>query len=62
MIKNRSDVIALLIERGARLDIINRDNKSPFDLAVDSRCKSLLQYKSKYKLTYFSNISELFII
>ena len=30
---------------GARVDILNRDKKAPYDLTIDPTCKALLNYK-----------------
>lgn len=43
--KKRDEICKMLIERGARVDIINRDKKAPYDLTIDPRCKAMLDYK-----------------
>ena len=44
--KNHSDVVQLLVDNGARLDILNRDQKSAYDLTLDNKCKVLTEHKS----------------
>ncbi len=46
-LKNHSDVLQLLIDNGARLDILNNEKKSAYDLTLDPKCKVLTEYKSK---------------
>lgn len=42
-VKNRPNIVEMLIEKGAKLDLLNNDSKSPYDLAIDAKCKSLLE-------------------
>ena len=50
--------------QGARYEILNSDRKSPFDLAIDSKCKALLDYSSdkealnRLNQDYFDNEDE----
>ena len=46
-LKNHSDVLQLLIDNGARVDILNNEKKSAYDLTLDPKCKVLTEYKSK---------------
>ena len=43
--QNHADIVQILVDHGARLDIVNRDLKTPYDLSIDPKCKSLLEYK-----------------
>ena len=47
-VKNRIEVIEFLKEKGVRFDILNSDLKSPYDLALDAKCKALLEYNVDY--------------
>jgi hypothetical protein len=36
-----------LTTTGAKIDLLNSDQKTPFDLAIDSTCKALLELDKK---------------
>lgn len=41
--KGYSEIIKILIENGSRLTILNMDSKIPYECALDTQCKALLQ-------------------
>ncbi|CAF1046778.1 unnamed protein product [Brachionus calyciflorus] len=44
-VKNHPDIVEILVDKGAKIDILNNDSKAPLDLAIHSRCKSLLFFQ-----------------
>ncbi len=46
--QNHPAVVKLLVQKDAKVDILNNDGKAPYDLTLDIECKALLEYSSKY--------------
>ena len=47
LLKNHSGVVQVLIDNGARLEILNNEKKSAHDLTLDAQCKVLTEFKGK---------------
>lgn len=48
--KGNSEIIQLLLENGARTDVLNTDDKTPYDLAADVDTRALLKSHTMTKL------------
>lgn len=48
--RGHAAAVELLLEKGARVDIRNNENKVPFDLAKDAQCAALLQQAAQSAL------------